>query len=273
MTTDYYIPSSRVYSEIEPAFMACTQGDYIIPVAWGPVSKVLGKCMDHRINTGQCIGTFYSKDVNASDTPWSCINEENKTTNVCSLGTGINLPAVAHQHPPPLSSKPTSNSPTVSSSGNTKPPNNQIISRSVKGLNQASKNYNQPISSLQPTDMKLSVNQGYKNPYLNGSYAQMSYSVFDSPYLSRGPQSTSDPAAYLTGVGSYVNLISRAQQSTILPNEPWGTCSSYGNYNSAPNASLSAGSVIGGSCIGGNCLEGDYTMSYQQAQKMLSSSY
>jgi hypothetical protein len=45
--------------------------------------------MEHRGTTGQCVGSFYSKDVNASDTPWMCINQENKGTNVCSLGTGI----------------------------------------------------------------------------------------------------------------------------------------------------------------------------------------
>jgi hypothetical protein len=47
--TNYFIPASQIYSEIEPAFMACTGGgDYIIPVAWGPVSKVIGTCMERR---------------------------------------------------------------------------------------------------------------------------------------------------------------------------------------------------------------------------------
>jgi hypothetical protein len=82
----------------------------------------------------------------------------------------------------------------------------------------------------------------------------MSYDVFDKPFLDRGLQSTSDPAGWLSGVPTYNKLMQRALDSTILPAEPWGACSSFGNYSSAPQATLTSN----GMCAGGNCVLGQY---------------
>ena len=279
---EYLIPTKTQYSEIEPAFMSCSVGgEYISIVANGPISKVIGNCMQRRQGTGQCVGTFHSKDVDASDTPWSCINQEYKSSNVCSLATGVDLPlrskkydpqpqpqgsasAVSVTHPQP---QPPSHDLTKNSRNN----NNVVVARSLSELQKYDQQQQQGQQGQgQLEDPNLSVNNAYTNPFQNGfNPYTMSFSVFSKPYLARGKQESSDPAGYMQGVSTYASLMKNAEQSTILPNEPWGTCSSYGNYSSAPNASLSAGSMIGGSCVSGSCLEGDYTMSYQQAQKML----
>lgn len=256
---DYYIPSTRKYNEIEPAFMSCSNGgDYIIPIAWGPISKVIGNCQEIRPGTGQCVGTFHSKDVDASDTPWSCIVQENK--NVCSLTSGHNLNAKMNQ---------INENHRYSNDVHT---NNQVVARTLEELNKIDNSIDhssQMPSSKNKNQNKNSVNQAFSNPYDGGPNPYMSYSVFSKPFLSRGKQSFFDPAGYMVGVTSYVDLRKNAEQSSILPNESWGSCSSYGNYSSSPNTTLSSESVIGESCVTGSCLQGDYTMPYKMSQKML----
>jgi hypothetical protein len=82
-----FVPNRQTYSPIEPAFLTCPdyeKNDYIIPVAWGPISKVIGKCKIFRGDSGQCVGSFYSRDVDGSDaTPKKMVwnkNEQNIVT-------------------------------------------------------------------------------------------------------------------------------------------------------------------------------------------------
>lgn len=272
--TNFYIPATQTYSEIEPAFQTCANGDYIIPVAWGAASKVIGRCQEYRLGSGQCIGAFHSRDVDTRDTPWSCINQENQAVNVCKMGHSVlpssQSPSTSSQSPSPLLQRPSSSQqqPSLPSSG--------ILSLQVRSLKdfakmgvqnaelaQVTRPTNPPLAAV--IDPTLDVNQGYLNPYINGSNPYMNYDVFDRPFLSRGTQSTSDPAGYTMGVNTYVGLRQRAEASSLLPNEPWGSCSSYGTYSAAPNATLSANS-----CNGNNCVCGDYTQpaSVALAQKM-----
>lgn len=81
-----YIPASRFYSPIEPAYQTC--GDVsIIPMALGPISRVLGKCAQTRPGTGQCWGAFLSHQVDARDTPAQCLYEENSVV-AAHFGSG-----------------------------------------------------------------------------------------------------------------------------------------------------------------------------------------
>jgi hypothetical protein len=240
---EYFLPATQTYSEIEPAFQACTTGDYIIPVAWGARSRVLGRCQEYRLGSGQCLGAFHSRDVDTSDTPWECITQENKATNVCKVN-GSPIPHAQTSKAPQLERF----------SANTTPGTN-TAPKSLKDFSHT-QNTGQAHSAANLTSASIfNANSGYKDPYMNGSNPYMSFSVFDKPYVSRGKQSSSDPAGYLMGVSTYVGLQKRAEQSTAIPNETWGPCSSYGTYSGAPNASLSANS-----CIGNNCLCGNYTM-------------
>ena len=237
------IPAIQTYSEIEPAFQACTSGDYIIPVAWGAISRVVGKCQEYRLGSGQCIGAFHSRDVDTSDTPWACINQENRASDVCRVNNvrSGSYPAV----PPSEAASTFQESSSSSSAIDQKSGHQNPVVRSLKDF---------PVQLPPQNMLSLSANQGYYNPYINGSNPYMSFDVFDKPFLSRGKQSTSDPAGYLMGVSNYVGLQQRAEASTMLPNEPWSSCSSYGNYNSIPSGTLSADS-----CIGNNCKCGTYT--------------
>lgn len=225
--TEYYIPATQTYSKMEPAFTSCEQGgDYIIPYAWGAKSRVIGECQEQRGDVGQCLGTFHSRDVDTRDTPWGCISTANYSSDVCRAGASSGVaPAdpkttdpVMHMAPPPLQ------------------PFSNAHLHTLKGAKSES--------------MKLQPKQFNKD---QASDLFMSYDVFDSPYLERGVQRTSDPAGWLSGVSTYNNLIQRAQASTMVANEPWGSCSSFGNYSSAPNASLTSNNT----CNSGNCYLGE----------------
>lgn len=67
-------PKNIQLSPMEPAFVQC--GPPIIPLALGPTSKVIGKCLQMH-GDGACYGTFHGKDVYAWDTPTGCVNDEN----------------------------------------------------------------------------------------------------------------------------------------------------------------------------------------------------
>jgi hypothetical protein len=97
------------------------------------------------------------------------------------------------------------------------------------------------------------VRAGMKNAQATNLF--MSRDVYDSPFLKRGLQSTSDPAAWLAGIPSYINLRQQAEASTMTANEAWGSCSSYGNYSAAPTATLTSNQ---NACSSGNCVLGQY---------------
>jgi len=240
------IPTSQSYSKIEPAFTQCEKGDdYIIPVAWGPLSRVIGNCTEFRLGTGQCVGAFWSRDVNTSDQPYGCIGEENKVVNIC----GVNNPGTVLPQPAPL--------PSNSNNGkNSMPIPLPMVARSLKDLPK--------MNTARASNAPKSINDDYFQPYVNGSNPYLSFDVFDKAFLSRGTQSTSDPAGYLTGIATYTSLQRQAEQSSILPNEPWGSCSSYGSYSSAPNSSLSSNN-----CISGSCLNGQYAATLAQTRAQL----
>ena len=217
---EFYIPATQSYSPIEPAFTSCHNGqDYIIPYAWGAISRVIGECQEYRGDVGQCLGTFHSRDVDTRDTPWGCLS----TANYCRVGATEAVGLADAGNPPPTQSPPPLQ------------PSPQTL-RTLKGT--------VPQSLVSESA-----------PLYNDTQAariRMSYDVYDSPFLKRGLQSTSDPAGWTTGIPSYVDLRRQAQASTMTANEPWGACSSYGNYSSFPTASLTGNST----CSSGNCVLG-----------------
>ena len=91
MNSEYYLPANKSYSSIEPAFASTETGkndDYIIPIAWGARSRVIGSCQQYRGDTGQCVGRFHSRDVDTRDLPIHFLPDhlqENKNTKLKNL--------------------------------------------------------------------------------------------------------------------------------------------------------------------------------------------
>lgn len=233
--SEYFIPPTQFYGPIEPAFTSCQTGsktdDYIIPYALGPPSLAIGGCQARYGSNGECWGTFYSRDVDARDTPWGCINDANNTTSVCRVG--------ASSEPYTSDSKP--QTPSSSSSPLQQSPPSLPVLKTLK-------NYNHQPNMTQAR----SESAAKKAANAQSTNLFVSYDVYDSPYLSRGLQSTSDPAGWLNGIPTYNNLMQRAESSTLTDPAPWGQCSSYGNYSASPNSSLTSNNR----CSGGNCALG-----------------
>lgn len=245
-TTDsFFIPAIMSYSKIEPAYSGCS--DDIIPVAWGARSRVIGNCMLYRGEVGQCLGAFKSEDVDTRDTPWSCIVNDNIVENVCGYGPSTNKNS---NNPSSNSSQPSNSSNTSNSAKSSKsqpassvfsgkvPPNYAEVNEEFPTANDA---YGNPFANA------------YGNPFANGPNPYMSYDVYDKPFLSRGVQSNSDPAGYLAGIFS-PNYRQTAQETSPVPNQSWGPCSSYGSYGSCSNCTLSSNTCIG------NCQLGQYAV-------------
>lgn len=228
-----FIPPTQFYGPIEPAFTSCQTGsktdDYIIPYALGPPSLAIGGCQARYGSNGECWGTFYSRDVDARDTPWGCISNANNTTSVCRVGASSEPEPAQHSQP---SSQPSSQKGQHSSS--------PAVLRTLK-------NYNH-----QPAMAQARAESAQKIANAQAANLFMSYDVYDSPFLKRGLQSTSDPAGWLNGVPTYNNLMQRAESSTLTDAAPFGVCSSYGNYSAAPSSTLTSNNR----CGGGNCALG-----------------
>jgi len=224
---EYFLPPTQFYGPIEPAFTSCQTGapddDYIIPFALGPPSLAIGGCQARYGSNGECWGTFHSRDVDARDTPWGCISNANLTSSVCRVGA-VSEPAPAQANPASAEQLP----------ANPRPPAAPVL-RTLQGYN------HQPARAAAHLQ---SATQLAAQAQANNLF--MSYDVFDSPFLKRGLQSTSDPAGWLMGVSTYNNLLQRAEASTLTDAAPWGQCSSYGNYNAAPNATLTSNNRCGG---------------------------
>jgi len=220
---EYYIPAVQTYSPIEPAFTTCGgPDDYVIPIAWGAISRVMGECQAYRGDIGQCLGTFHSQDVDTRDTPWGCLASAVDASNVCRVSQSSQAQSVPQ--PPPQSS----------------PQTPQSSQNQIRSLKDISTRETLVTEKKQPTSNN--VNTQAANLF-------MSFDVYDSPFLKRGLQSTSDPAGWLAGIPSYSNLRQQAEASTMTANEPWGACSSYGNYSAAPNASLTSNNKCSGNCV------------------------
>ena len=271
--TQMLIPATQTYSKIEPAFTSCSNGDWVIPVAWGAISRVVGGCQEYRGDSGQCLGAFKSRDVDTRDTMWSCINQENQMVDVCKagnaqpskqgnipMGPGPQLPSFPSQSPP-------SSLPPSSSSS---PPMARSLAALHASINQQ-KQSTKPTTQTVPLQQQQQPHSQQQPPYVNGTNPAMSKSVFDPAFLVRGKQSSSDPAGYLEGLWTYRNIRQVADESSKLPNEPWSSASSYGSYSLAPNATLSGNSTGAindfNSTCGSNCMQGDYTMSIAQARR------
>ena len=249
ITNQLYIPAVQTYNKIQPAFMSCDgkDGDYLIPSAWGAVSRVIGNCQEHRIGSGQCVGMFRSKDVDTADLPFQCIDQENRKKNVCSASN--------NGSPSASSTTGSSQSPAPNQSNSTKP-----MVRSLKDFARSTEPSNYEKSWNKELTPKLDPNNGYYNPF-NGQtnpYERMMISrdVFSTPYLVKGLQNTSDPSGVNIGISTYTNLQQRAEASSILPNEPWSQCSSYGIYSSCDSCALLP-AKSSNLCVG-NCLAGEY---------------
>jgi hypothetical protein len=218
---------------MEPAFTQCNDGgDYIIPFALGAVSRVIGECQQRHGDTGTCWGTFHSRDVDTRDTPWGCIQSANDTASVCRVGASSEVfsvdPRVAKSVAPP------------NTTSNQQPQQPQPVVRTLKNFNHA-----------QNTAQNAQI-AAQKFANAQAANLKMSYDVYDTPFLKRGLQSTSDPAAWLNGVPTYNKLRQQAEQSSLLPNEPFGACSSYGNYSNCPNCTLTSNNR----CASGTCVLG-----------------
>lgn len=204
--SEYYIPATQSYSPIEPAFACSEDQEALIPLAWGAKSRVVGGCQAYRGDVGQCLGTFRSQDVDTRDTPWKGLLQENQQ-----------VPEATPQGPP---------SPVVAAAP-------------LRTLKNAP-----PVPPrVAPPQPKAAPSQPDQPAPLHP--ALMPYSVFDVPFLPRTPTTTSDPAAWLTGVPSYTNLRLRNQQATATPSEPWGLNSSYGTYAALPSGTLHSQCVLG----------------------------
>jgi hypothetical protein len=238
---ELYIPATQTYSKMEPAFTECDGNDYIIPFALGAVSRVIGGCQERHGDTGTCWGTFHSRDVDTRDTPWQCIKTANNTTNVCRVG------AVSEPYTDSSSSSSSSSTPKSPKKSHTKTVSSQPQKNEASDVFRTLKNFPAARVASASTDAQRMANA-------QASHLKMSYDVYDSPFLKRGLQSTSDPAGWLTGVSTYNNLLQRAEMSSLTAAEPWGVCSSYGNYSSAPNSTLTSNNR----CAGGNCVLGQY---------------
>ena len=235
-SSQIYIPATQVYNRMEPAFASCENGtDYTIPFALGAISKAI-QCQTYRPD-GQCWGTFFSKDVDTTDIGFGCIQSENHAGQICKSGMGT-VSASSSASSSALSSA----SPQPMAAPKPNFPTNQAQLRTLK-------NY----AKMHPEAKAMASATAEANPQAANLF--MSYDVFDTPFLRRGVQSQSDPAGWLTGVPTYNNLMQRAEASTATANEPWGACSSYGNYSSAPNATLTSNNTCG---VSGNCVLGQY---------------
>lgn len=241
---EYYIPATQTYSRIEPAFASCEGGqDYLIPFAWGAISRVVGGCQMYRGDVGQCLGTFHSQDVDTRDTPWACLASENVGAQVTRVGatspgpdTRSELVALASQR----QKAPDSTLRTL-----------QDATRQVAAAASSSSSSSPSSNSASNSSSSSSSSSAAKQ----GRRLYMSYDVFDPAFLVRGTQSSSDPAGWTVGVPTYVNLRQQAQASTLTADEPWGQGSSYGNYSAYPSSTLTSSRQ---GCGSGNCVLGQY---------------
>ena len=234
---ELYIPATQTYSKMEPAFTQCDDNDYIIPFALGAVSRVIGGCQERHGDTGTCWGTFHSRDVDTRDTPWGCINNANNTTSVCRVG------AVSEPY-----------TESSSSSSSPKPSTKSVSSHTQHQQPREASDVLRTLKNFPAARIAKANSDSQRMANAQASHLKMSYDVYDSPFLKRGLQSTSDPAGWLTGVSTYNNLMQRAEMSSLTAAEPWGVCSSYSNYSSAPNSTLTSNNR----CAGGNCVLGQY---------------
>jgi hypothetical protein len=226
-----FVKGTQTYSKMEPAFTQCDGKDYIIPYALGAVSRVIGECQQRHGDSGTCWGTFHSRDVDTRDTPWGCIANANDTASVCRVGA---VSGVAKMTTPPTANPNVKSNPVQSSQQN---------APELKTL----KNFNRAPNTAQN---QRDAAQKFANA--QAANLRMSYDVYDSPFLKYGTQSTSDPAGWLTGIPTYNNLRQQAEQTSLLPEEPFGTCSSYGNYSNCPNCTLTSNNR----CASGTCVLG-----------------
>ena len=237
---ELYLPAVQTYNPIEPAFTTCGgPSDYVIPVAWGAISRVIGECQSYRGDVGQCLGTFHSQDVDTRDTPWGCLSTAVDSSSVCRVGANSQATVAAVE-------------PELKHNQQHQQQHQQHQQmRTLKG----SKSVVNPRSAIIPDGGGgfAPVKAGMKNAQAANLF--MSRDVYDSPFLKRGLQSTSDPAGWLAGIPSYTNLRQQAEASTMTANEAWGACSSYGNYSAAPTATLTSNQ---NTCSSGNCVLGQY---------------
>ena len=229
-----FIPPTQFYGPMENAYTSCQTGsktdDYIIPFALGPSSLAIGGCQQRFGSNGACWGTFYSRDVDARDTPWSCISNANHTTNVCRVGA-------SSEPGPPIQQGQHSSPPPIQQGQHSSP---HAVLRTLK-------NYNH-----QPAMDQARAESAQKVANAQAANLFMSYDVYDSPFLKRGLQSTSDPAGWLNSIPTYNHLMQQALSSTLTDAAPWGQCASYGSYEASPNGVLTSNNR----CGGGNCALG-----------------
>lgn len=235
-----FVKGTQTYAKMEPAFTQCDGKDYIIPYALGAVSRVIGECQQRHGDSGTCWGAFHSRDVDTRDTPWGCIANANDTSSVCRVGA---VSEVAKMTTPPNVNPAMNVNPTVTNNVQSTPKPSQPNMPELKTL----KNYNRA-----PDMAQNQRNAAQKIANAQAANLKMSYDVYDSPFLTYGTQSTSDPAGWLSGIPTYNKLRQQAEQTSLLPEEPFGTCSSYGNYSNCPNCTLTSNNR----CASGTCVLG-----------------
>lgn len=234
-----YVKGTQTYAKMEPAFTQCDGQDYIIPYALGAVSRVIGECQQRHGDSGTCWGTFHSRDVDTRDTPWGCIANANDTASVCRVGSVSSVAKIDPASKSQMTNQPTNTSANQPANRPANQPTNQPqpVVRTLKNFNHAQNTAQNQRDAAQ----KIANAQAAR--------LKMSWDVYDSPFLDYGTQSMSDPAGWLNGVPTYNKLLQQSLQSTMLPQEPFGIASSYGNYSNCPNCTLTSNNR----CASGMC--------------------
>lgn len=100
-----FIPSEMKLSPIEPAFqVGPNKNDQpnIVPIAWGPPTKVIGRCLLTNPNNGQCVGAFPSEYVGTWDEGYKCENHylpKTAVINTAKASTDPNTPVHTYNTP------------------------------------------------------------------------------------------------------------------------------------------------------------------------------
>ena len=199
---------------VESAYQSC--GPQIIPVAYGPPSKVIGQCMLPLPGTGVCVGAFESQwvDLSESDLP-SCMRDENIVTGY----NVVNMAPIARQQQPQ------------------QPPAQQ-------------KPQQQPAKPMQQPQQQPSVSKVPSGPVRGPTLPQKVGAVANRVLTTRDPDAQwqklngGEPSEGLR------HFEHRAASLYDGAGSAYGPCASYGSYSAAPNAELSYG--VGNSMMGSN---------------------
>lgn len=209
---------------IETAYLSC--GPQIIPVAYGPPSKVIGQCMQSFPgDTGVCVGTFHSRDVDTNEYNLrACVSAENNLARNSLPSVGVPTGVFNPARPVPPMPMSTGAAPRAHQSVEFIPPDSASIP--FRFSTGAAPRPHQP------------VNPGHQSQPSQPSRPTQP----NRPVEQRG----GDPGFILNHENPNTTITSRPPMYNM--DRAWSPCDSYGSYSSAPNAELSCG--VGNSLMG-----------------------